>query len=115
MRLRQQDVTVPHFQMPFQLGAKNGGAFVNEQDSAHDVIDCIRLIIAFPVGSRQDMPGFGIPDVPFQVRDTAIPQQVKDAIARWEVRISMNARGEDTIITDDMLKKMILETGLSDA
>jgi phage baseplate assembly protein W len=115
MKLRQQDVTVPHFKIPFQLGGRGGGAFVNEQNSAEDVMDCIKLIISFPIGSRQDSPTFGVPDVPFQVRTTVVPQQIKDAVARWEERISLNAKGEDAIVTDAMLTQMILQTGLSDA
>lgn len=110
---RQQDVRNPHFQLPFRFGGINGGAFVNEQDSTDDIIDCIKAIIAFPIGSRQDLPTFGVPDLLFKRVDDQVISQVQLAIARWEVRAAITVDGEQ-VITDELIQRLIMKVGTTD-
>jgi phage baseplate assembly protein W len=86
----QKDVLNPHLRLPLQFGGINGGAIVNEQDEANDVLDCVRAIIAFPLGVRQDMPEFGIPDLSFKEYDQSAVDQLRVAIEQWEERAAVD-------------------------
>ena len=98
---RQQDVTTPHFSLPFRFGGIRGCAFVNEEDSAEDISDCVKGIIAYPVGTRDDLPDFGIPDLVFS---NPSPSTLRDAIVHWEARIDIGVDGTP-IITDEQLQQ----------
>lgn len=111
---RQREVQNPHFQLPFRLGAVNGGAFVNEQDSVDDVIDCIKAIIAFPIGSRQDLPTFGSPDLLFRKVTNQAISQMQQAIVRWENRAAIVVDGQP-IVTDELIQKIMIKVGTADA
>ena len=111
---RQRDVQNPHFQVPFKIGGINGGAFVNEQDSVDDIVDCIKVIIAFPIGSRQDAPSFGIPDLLFRPITEQKIAQVKAAVVRWEDRAMIDVDGAP-LLTDELVTKIIVKVGSSDA
>jgi len=110
---RQKDVANPHFQLPFRIGGMNGGAFVNEQDSIDDIVDCIKAVIAFPIGSRQDSPTFGVPDLLFRQVNTQLASQVQIAILRCEPRGSLEVDGEP-ILSDEFIQKLIIKVGASD-
>jgi phage baseplate assembly protein W len=109
---RQRDVETPHFALPFRLGGINGGAIVNEQDSDSDITDCIKTIIAFPIGSREELPQFGIPDLLFREITTDTVSDVRDAVARWETRVDLE--GEDLPTFDEMVKSILLKARGSD-
>jgi len=111
---RQKDVKNPHFQVPFRFGGINGGAFMNDQDTFDDIRDCIKTIIAYPIGSRQELPTFGSPDVTFQVDTGRIPVKLKSAIALWEPRPATALTGQQGI-TDEMLVGILTKTGITHA
>ncbi|HEY7415883.1 MAG TPA: hypothetical protein VH593_11870 [Ktedonobacteraceae bacterium] len=106
---RQIDVVTPHFRVPFSFGGLNGGAFVNDQDSFEDLHDCMLAIVAFPVGSRQELPEFGSPDYSFIRDTTAVPTQLRSAIAQWEPRPNATVDGQQ-IISDDMIMAAMANT-----
>jgi phage baseplate assembly protein W len=108
---RQQDVTTPHFKLPFQFGGIHGGAYLNEQDSTEDIVDCIKVIIAFPTGSRQDLPSFGTPDLLFKQIGTKVPEQLAAAIRTWEDRAEVNAEGGPSAL-DDMILDIMVRAGI---
>ena len=83
---RQRDVQTPHFKLPFSFGGIKGGAIVNEQDTEDDVIDCIKVIIAYPVGSREDHPSFGCPDLVFKEQSETTMTLISSALLTWEPR-----------------------------
>jgi phage baseplate assembly protein W len=92
---RQSEVENPHLQLPFKLGGKNGGAFVNEQDSYEDIYDCVKAICAYPVGSNVAIPGFGIPDIVFrQITVAGIATALQASLRQWEPR-------SDTLVVED--------------
>lgn len=79
----------PHFEYPFDFTPS--GAEVNEQDSLDDVFDCVQAIVACPVGTRNEEPAFGIPNLlgaqaPLNVTG------LERAIQRWEPRAAAIAR-----------------------
>lgn len=69
--MRQSDVITPHFAQPFQFGGINGGALTNEQDTSDDVATCVKNIIIYPLGFRDDFPDFGVPEMVFRMITTA--------------------------------------------
>jgi hypothetical protein len=113
MPTRQQDVQNPHFQLPFRFGGINGGAFMNEQDSGEDIVDCVKAIIGFPVEAREDMPEFGIPDLLFRQSREVIIGQVRAALDRWEERAVIDVDG-DFSLTDAALWDLLIQAGVSE-
>lgn len=85
---------------------------MNEQDSSEDVVDCIKAIVAFPIGSRQELPDFGIPDVVFEMRVGNIPMQLKNAITLWEERAAIDVEGEP-LVSDELIYHTIVEAGIA--
>jgi hypothetical protein len=112
---RQNEVINPHFRLPLQFGGIKGGALVNEQDSSDDVIDCVRAIIAYPVGVREALPEFGIPDIMFRQETSALMVQVRAAIEQWEERVEIDIDGSfpitDSMIWDMLVKAKVIEGG----
>jgi phage baseplate assembly protein W len=106
--ISQKDVLNPHFRLPLQFGGINGGAIVNEQDDSDDVMDCVRAIVAFPVGARVDNPEFGIPDLLFKEYDQSAVDQVRAAIDEWEDRVSVDV--ESSIpVTDQLIWNLLVK------
>lgn len=114
-RNNQNEVLVPHYALPLSFTGINGGARVNEQDTDEDVIDCVKAICAFPIGSRDDEPTFGIPDMLFQQRSqsSANVPALKTAIMRWEPRIAVKV-SEDSSGYDELLETLVVKIGGSD-
>lgn len=57
---------VPHFDLPFRFTA--GHAAVVEQDSSDDISNCVDAVLLTRIGSRVEMPEFGIPDPTFDIQ-----------------------------------------------
>jgi hypothetical protein len=89
----QREVQLPHFSLPFRFGGLRGGTVVNEQDSEDDVIDCVKLIVAYPVNSREDLPNFGIPDLVFKMKSKTNAIALSAAVLEWEPR-------SETVVTE---------------
>lgn len=107
--IRQQDVVVPHFSVPFQLGATNGAAFLNEQDSTEDIIDSIKAVLSYPPGSHDALPGFGVEDLVFRQRSiTSIASQLQAALREWEPR-SEALVSENPAILDELVRKIVIK------
>jgi phage baseplate assembly protein W len=115
-KARQKDVSVPHFMLPFQFGGINGGAFMNEQDSPEDITDCIKTIIAFPIGSLISQPDFGLPDILFEEYTSGrLPEEVKGAIMEWEDRASITIEEGGSPFDDQFILNLILKVGTDNA
>lgn len=103
---RQHEIQNPHFRLPLQFGSVNGGAFVNEQDTEEDVIDCVKAIISWPTGTRHDLPEFGVPDLVFQLDADAMIDQLQAAVEQWEDRADVSAEGTIHDLIADVLFKI---------
>jgi phage baseplate assembly protein W len=90
----------------------NVGALVNEQDTPEDIIDCIKGIIAYPIGTRHDMPEFGIPDLLFKQQGATKIQQLRDVIVEWEERAQIDTEG-GPLITDQMIWDILVKAGIT--
>jgi phage baseplate assembly protein W len=86
----------------------------NEQDSSEDIIDCVKAIVAYPTGSRQNMRDFGIPDLLFKQTSGQIPDLIKNAVSTWEERASFNVTGGPAI-DDELLWEILLKVISRDA
>jgi len=109
---RQQDVITPHFSLPFRFGGINGGAFVNEQDTGDDIVDCIKAIVAYPIGTRADMPEFGISELVYQQFNAGIFRQVRNAIEQWEDRAVVDVDGSFNL-SDELLWDVLVQAGVT--
>jgi hypothetical protein len=109
---RQKDILNPHFHLPLTFTGINGGALVNEQDTGRDIVDCVKAIVGFTIGVRQDMPNFGIPEVVFRQHRELIINQVRQALAEWEDRAVMDI-GAELDLNDDMIWNILIEAGVS--
>lgn len=76
---------VPHLALPFRL-ANDGTAAVVAQDSLDEITQCVQVLLATPLGSREITPGYGIPDPTFQGADPAV---ITNAVAVWEPRAAV--------------------------
>lgn len=74
---------IPHFAVPFSVTA--AGAAVVEQDTQEEIYGCVQNIVACPVGSRADLPAFGIPYPEFS-NAPLNTDGIGGAIRRWEPR-----------------------------
>lgn len=81
---------LPHFAFPFERPA-NSKVKVVEQDTVEHVAACENVILACPVGFRQERPDFGIPWPEYRAirggsRATADPGAIEEAVRRLEPR-----------------------------
>jgi len=72
----------PHLAVPFTIGA-DGSAATVAQDSPAEIAQCVRVLLSTTVGSRVELPGYGVRDVTFTNGDTTGMVQ---AVAQWEPR-----------------------------
>jgi phage baseplate assembly protein W len=106
---RQFEVITPHFSLPFRFGGVNGAAFVNEQDTSDDIIDCIRAILFWPVGQRDDMPDFGTLDLAFTLAsDESLTLKIRAAIQEWEPRAEHDVDEASNLEIDELVRNFII-------
>lgn len=77
-------MAVPHLAIPFRLNP-DGSAQTVDQDSIDDIAQCVEVLTATTIGSRIELPGYGIPDLTFTQGQPAA-QQILQAINTWEPR-----------------------------
>lgn len=75
----------PHFKHPFTRG-QNGKPQTVEQDSPEHVLSCVGMIVACPLGFRDDRPDFGVPWPEYRSR--VDPLLLENAVRRLEPRAS---------------------------
>lgn len=88
----------PHFARPFRI--VHGAAVVNEQDSLEEIEDCCVTILRTQIGTRLDIPTFGINDQTLNERVNI--EAIKAALNKWEPRseydITSNPDALDALI-----------------
>jgi phage baseplate assembly protein W len=77
-----------HLSYPFTI-TKNGAKTV-EQDSPADIEDCVLRVALFPVGSREDLSNYGVPELTFQRTPLDLPTY-EAAIEYWEPRAKLSS------------------------
>ena len=76
--------TVPHLALPLTLGP-NGSFNTIQQDTIEEVAQSVEVILGTPLGSRLQVPGFGVPD-PVLTELSPSAHQIQQVIAQWEPR-----------------------------
>lgn len=97
---------VPHLALPLRMD-RHGFAQV-EQDTVDDVVQCVGVIVRTPVGAREVLPEFGIPDMTF---DAATIADLEDAVGLWEPRAVVDA---DEELSVEVRRVMLTVTGAVD-
>lgn len=77
---------IPHLALPFSMDLVNGAPVV-DQDSIDDVEQCVAVLCLTPIGSRAELPTYGIPDVTFEQSINTGP--IVSAINTWEPRAAV--------------------------
>jgi hypothetical protein len=72
----------PHFAFPFQI--RGGRAKVREQDDPDQIMDAAIGVVGTVIGTRTDLPGFGVPEQIFHVNT----DEIRAALDQWEPRAS---------------------------
>ena len=73
---------IPHFQLPLRL-LPTGSFAVVDQGTVEEIAQNVATILATPLGSRIEVPDFGIPDPTFVGASSAA---VLAAVNEWEPR-----------------------------
>jgi phage baseplate assembly protein W len=73
----------PHFGLPLALGPQ--GVVNNQQDTLDDIAACIVAILSTPLGWRDELPTFGVPDFTFRRRPIN-PEEILSIIGSQEPR-----------------------------
>jgi phage baseplate assembly protein W len=76
---------IPHFDMPFRLSPDHPAEV--EQDSIEDVTNCVECIVRTTLGSRPELPDFGIEDLTFDTQPLPTADQMV-AVAQQEPRVA---------------------------
>ena len=102
-------VSTPHFARPFRLGT-DGAFAVVEQDSIDDVMQCVEVLVSTEVGSREELPEYGISDPTFttEVNLSEISQAVDD----WEDRATVDIN-QSVDTRDELLRNVSITVGLA--
>lgn len=94
----------PHFAMPFKLAGGRHAA-VLEQDSTDEVFNSATAVAGTVRGTRLDVPGFGIPDLPL----TNVPlAQIQEALDKYEPRASYRLSEQPDLI-ERMVRRIQVE------
>jgi phage baseplate assembly protein W len=76
-------------------------ALVNEQNTEDEIIDAVIAVLKTPVGFRDDLPDFGIPDQVFQEQPLKV-EDVHAALDQWEDRAAYR------VLTDVNYREQLL-------
>jgi hypothetical protein len=83
--MRRSEVVTPKLAFPFELSATGVRAKVVEQNSDEEVSACLEVLLRTVVGTREEVPDYGIPDQAFR-ENGASRAQILAAIHLWEQR-----------------------------
>jgi phage baseplate assembly protein W len=87
---------VPKISFPFRMVSSGKNAVYVEQDSDEEVMDCVEVLLRTEVGSREEIPEFGLPDQAFRLGGVDI-QVVLASVNRWEPRARRSGISADQI------------------
>lgn len=104
-----RDVTIPHFDLPFRIGAK---AAEVQQDTIEDVTNCVEVCVRTHVGRRKELPHFGIGDLTFRdqpIRMSDVLQSISSNEPRAIVLIDQHPEVLDELIADVRMQTSLRE------
>jgi phage baseplate assembly protein W len=78
-------LNTPQIAFPFEI-LPNGTVREVEQDTLDEIAISIGIILRFPLGSRAELPNFGIPDPTFRLFNEDVASILAEHVSRWEDR-----------------------------
>lgn len=100
--------SAPHFSLPFQFANGVNPALCHDQDTDEEIMDCVRMILMFPVGSREDLPSFGCPELLFrQLTNEASLGRLHAAVVNWEPRVDIDVHLR-AVLADPYVQQYIM-------
>jgi phage baseplate assembly protein W len=82
---RKSQISTPKLAFPFRFAGAGTHAATVEQGSDEEIISCVEVLLRTPVGSRIEVPDYGINDYVFRQGGVALPE-VESSIGFWEPR-----------------------------
>jgi phage baseplate assembly protein W len=79
------NIDTPQLSYPFEF-RPDGLVRQVEQDDLNEIAMAVEIAIRFPLGSREDVPGFGMPDLTFRESPEEIAGILLSHILQWEPR-----------------------------
>lgn len=79
---------VPTFSYPLRIDPTTGTFAEVEQDSVDDVAGCVEAVLRTRVGERDELPGFGTPDLAFRELPLDL-DELADMVSLWEPRAEL--------------------------
>lgn len=80
------DFDTPQISYPFEIQA-NGLVRELEQDSLDEVAMSVEICLRYPLGYRDELPEFGVPELAFNPGDSDLISIVQSHVSRWEDRV----------------------------
>lgn len=75
----------PHIAFPFSLNASGTSLRTREQGSDDEIEDKLQVLLGTEIGSRQEVPEYGIKDQAFRQGGAQL-EEIAAAIKKWEPR-----------------------------
>lgn len=96
------EAIVPVFEHPFRLDTLSGEFSYIEQDSFEDIIQSVEVLLQTVVGSRIELPTYGVDDMLF--RSGLDTNEILARVAEWEPRavalVDADYNELDSLITE---------------
>ena len=92
--MRKSSVTTPKLAFPFELSSTGRFAKVVEQDSDEEILNCVEVLLLTHVGTREEVPDYGIADYAFRQGGVDIAA-LRAAIHMWEPRAEIDILAGD--------------------
>lgn len=78
-------LNTPQIAFPFEI-MPSGTVREVEQDTLDEIAMSIEIILRFPLGSRYELPNFGVPDLSFRLSTEDLASILAEHVLRWETR-----------------------------
>jgi phage baseplate assembly protein W len=80
-----QKIDTPQLAYPFEI-SPTGAVREVEQGDIDEIAMSIEIILRYPLGYRDELPDFGIPELSFRESTEDIASILGDYVTRWESR-----------------------------
>lgn len=105
-RVQQPRFIAPHFDLPFRFryDGAGGSAVCQEEGTIDDLANVAFLMVATPLGYRDEAPSFGIPDLVFR-KIPVMASDVQSLMISQDQRIAF-VFSEDSPSADELLRRL---------
>lgn len=109
-----KEIDTPQIALPFEI-LSSGLVNEVEQDTLDEIAMSVECCLRYPLGSRVELPEFGVPDLTFMTQDSDARGILESHISRWEDRVQVLIE-ERPADWDQMSREFVVKVqGSSDA